>query len=527
MRYLRKLIVISSVLFWANILYGFDEQTGEKLAGNCTIGVFGGSVTSDGRPLLWKNRDVPNSNQRFIYVGSYIRDDIITIPYTGNVYSSDSARVYMGVNAYGFAIINSDSYNLDDSLSEGIDDGNLMRIALETCSDIADFEALLDSTGESGRKNCWNLGVLDASGGCALYECSNFTYRKFVPDINELSGCGYIIRANFSLSGGEPQLGFDRYKRAIGLTEDRLFSGESVDERFVLRNIMRDLANNLDNPYPLPYSRSQAGGPDGYIYNFAGTISNNRTSSAAVIKGVIPGENPLLSTMYAVIGSPDLSLAYPLWVGAETVPIYLSRPDSTPMYEYCRVRRDRLYDNPDWFFFINSKALCDEFRDGFYSYTLPLENWGLERVALIMEDWRLATPPNLEMAVEQFYIARAIFTGFQQESAENIGFQQESAENITENYNSSIEIPGEFQLANYPNPFNGSTRISFNLPVSGSAFALRIYDSLGRLVKTFTGTDFTGNSVIWYGDVGMEMIRGGIVSAGEFTFTACARIRYD
>jgi flagellar hook assembly protein FlgD len=122
-----------------------------------------------------------------------------------------------------------------------------------------------------------------------------------------------------------------------------------------------------------------------------------------------------------------------------------------------------------------------------------------------MEDWRLATPPNLEMAVEQFYIARAIFTGF----------QQESAENITENYNSSIEIPGEFQLANYPNPFNGSTRISFNLPVSGSAFALRIYDSLGRLVKTFTGTDFTGNSVIWYGDDS----RGNSVSGGIYFYS--------
>jgi hypothetical protein len=508
MRNLRKLYVTLFVLFWANLLYGADEQNGEKITGNCTIGVFGGSVTSDGRPLLWKNRDVPNSNQRFIYVSSYIRDDIITIPYTGNVYSSDSARVYMGVNADGFAIINSDSYNLDDSLNEGIDDGNLMRIALETCTDMADFEVLLDSTGESGRKDCWNFGVMDASGGCALYECANFTYRKFVPDINELSGCGYIIRANFSLSGGEAQLGFDRYKRAIGLTEDRLFSGEPVDERFVLRKIMRDLANTFDNPYPLPYNRSQAGGPDGYIYNFAGTISNNRTSSAAVIKGVIPGEDPLLSTLYAVIGSPDLSLAYPLWVGAETAPIYLSRPDSTPMYEYCGARRDRLYDNPDWFFFINSKALCDEFGDGFYSYTLPLENWGLERVALNMENWRSATPPNHVIAVEQFSIARALFTGF----------QQESAENVAENYSSSITIPGEFRLVNYPNPFNRSTLISFALPESGSPLTIRIYDSLGRLVRSFTGTDFTGNSVIWYGDDS----RGNSVGGGVYFYTLSA-----
>lgn len=508
MRYLTKLYIILSILILADSTYGINEDTGRNLRGECTIGVFSGLVTSDGRPLLWKNRDVPGDNQRFIYVGSYLRDDIITIPYIGNVYSSDSARVYMGLNADGFAIINSDTYNLNDSLDEGIDDGTLMRIALETCGDLADFEALLDSTGESGRKNCWNFGVMDAYGGSALYECANFTYRKFVPDINETPGCGYIIRANFSLSGGSIQVGFDRYKRANGLTEDRIFYGETVDEQYILQKIMRDLANSFDDPYPLPYSRSQAGGPDGYIYNFDGTISNNRTSSAVVIKGVVQGEDPLLSTLYAVIGSPDLSLAYPLWVGAETVPIYLSRPDSTPMYEYCKARRDRLYDNPDWFFFINSKALFDELGDGFYSYTIPLESWGLERAALDLEEWRLATPPHSVMAVEQFSIARTIFTGF----------QQESAGNVTENYNALVTIPREFRLINCPNPFNGSTRISFTLPNSGSAFTLRIYDSLGRLVNSFAGTVFTGNSVIWYGDDS----RGNDVGGGVYFYSLSA-----
>lgn len=470
--------------------------------GECTIGVFGGTVTSDGRPILWKNRDVSNANQRFIYVGSYLRDDIITIPYTGNAYSSDSTRVYMGVNVEGFAIINSDSYNLDDTLDEGIDDGTLMRIALETCSDLADFEELLDSTGVSGRKNCWNFGVLDASGSCALYECANFTYRKFVPEINEYPRSGYIIRANFSLSGSGSQTGFDRYKRAIELTEDRLSVAEPVNVQYVLQKMMRDLANPYDNPYPLPYFRSQAGGPEGYIYNYGCTISNSRTSSAAVIKGVLPGEDPLLSTLYAVIGSPDISLAYPLWPGAETVPIYLSRPDSTPMYEYCAARKDRLYDLPNSFFFIKSKAILDEFGNGYYYYTLPLESWGLEMVDQLMENWRLQTPTNEEFAVEQFAIARAIFAGF----------QWEDPHNITEIYNSQLNTPDGFRLTNFPNPFNGSTRISFDLPEYNPGTTIRIYDTLGRFVKSFAGTDLRGNAVYWYGDDS----RGNDVAGGVY-----------
>jgi len=502
MRYSSKFALILYILFPAYLFAGNIHSSGDLSLGECTIGVFGGTVTSDGRPLLWKNRDVSNANQRFIYVGSYLRDDVITIPYTGNVYSSDSTRVYMGVNVEGFAIINSDSYNLNDTLNEGIDDGTLMRIALETCSDLTDFEELLDSTGVSGRKNCWNFGVLDASGSCALYECANFTYRKFVPDVNELSGCGYIIRANFSLSGSGSQTGLDRYKRAIDLTENRLSAGEPVEIQFVLQKVMRDLANPYDIPYPLPYFRSQAGGPEGYIYNYGCTISNSRTSSAAVIKGVLPGEDPLLSTLYAVIGSPDMSLAYPLWPGAETVPIYLSRPDSPPMYEYCVARKDRLYDLPNSIFFINSKGLQDEFGNGFYGYTLPLESWGVEMADQLMEGWRLQTPTNQDFAVEQFAIARAIFAGF----------QQEDPHNVTEIYNSQLITPEEFRLINFPNPFNGSTRISFDLPEYDPGLTIKIYDSLGRFVKSFAGTDLQGNVVNWYGDDS----RGNDVAGGVY-----------
>jgi len=50
------------------------------------------------------------------------------------------------------------------------------------------------------------------------------------------------------------------------------------------------------------------------------------------------------------------------------------------------------------------------------------------------------------------------------------------------------QIPGSFTLYhNYPNPFNPSTTISFDLPKQ-SHVKLKVYDALGRLVGTFIDT---------------------------------------
>lgn len=46
-------------------------------------------------------------------------------------------------------------------------------------------------------------------------------------------------------------------------------------------------------------------------------------------------------------------------------------------------------------------------------------------------------------------------------------------------------IPSKFTISNYPNPFNLSTRFDINLPVKHS-FSIKIYNSLGRLIKTIS-----------------------------------------
>ncbi len=58
----------------------------------------------------------------------------------------------------------------------------------------------------------------------------------------------------------------------------------------------------------------------------------------------------------------------------------------------------------------------------------------------------------------------------------------------------------EFSLSNYPNPFNPSTTISYNLP-RNSSVEIEIYDILGKKVKSFTfSSQSTGmQKVIWDG----------------------------
>ena len=266
-----KIVIIGLVILPIFLIYFdiSDTHAGEndRLIGECTVGVFSGSITDDGRPILWKNRDIYDPNQRFIYFAPHQRNGATTFSYIGDVFQDDSTRVWMGTNSQGFAIMNSDSYNLSDTSYEGIDDGQIMNWALEVCSTLRDFELLLDSTNVIGRGYCWNFGALDVSGACAIYECANRSYVKFDPDNPDNDSPGYIIRANYSISGDSSiHVGLDRFTRARQLVANRLGQGP-LDVGFVLSGLSRDLGNYLDDPYPLPYHRSQLSGPPGYIYD--------------------------------------------------------------------------------------------------------------------------------------------------------------------------------------------------------------------------------------------------------------------
>jgi hypothetical protein len=495
------MVVFASVLLlWVNL---WAENSNNGIQGECTIAVISGTITVDGRPIIWKNRDVGDPDQRFIYYSPYYRDGIETFAFMGNCYRSDTTRIYMGVNDPGFAIMNSDSYNLDDSLWRGVDDGTLMRLALETCATLADFEHLLDSTNVTGRYDCWNFGCLDATGVSALYECANNRYWKFDPDDPATRTPGFVARANFSLMGNHNLSGFDRFKRATDLIE-RHANEAPLDVKFVLGQMARDMANVFDNPYPLPYHRVQLDGPPGYIYNFGCTIANRSTTSAVVIRGVRGTENASLTTMFALLGPPVLSVAFPLWVKAGVVPIYISSPGGAPVYTYCRQRSSKLYDDMSAPFHLNSLSLVNDDRLGVYAYTLRLEAWGIEQADYLLNAWQDNPPSSSDVLWEQSRIARAIF----------VGFQLETAQYIDDGPGENPVTPEDLSISNYPNPFNQGTRIVYWGGSSRYPMNLQIFDIRGRLVAEISQSGSDYGEIFWSG----KNMVGDNVSSGVYLY---------
>ena len=74
----------------------------------CTTAIISGRFTPDGRPLLWKNRDTDDLDNKLMYFTDGRYD------YIGLVNSKDTIgeEVWTGMNTSGFAIMNSASYNL-------------------------------------------------------------------------------------------------------------------------------------------------------------------------------------------------------------------------------------------------------------------------------------------------------------------------------------------------------------------------------------------------------------------------------
>ncbi len=285
------------------------------VAGNghaCTTAVVSGAATGNGRPLLWKNRDAENKQNQVIY------DDTGRYPFVGVVNSGDAAgfEVWAGINAKGFAIMNSASYNLakTDSTAEGL----LMRLALQSCATVEEFQALLERT-NGGRDVTANFGVIDARGGAAIFETSRTAFKRF--DATDPAGApaGFIVRTNYSDSGdADAGSGMLRRARATSLL-DALVAGKSLTAATLLAGPARDVANVEIGSYPAQ------GLPAGTRFAYtADSVCRYDTASAVVFEGVRPGENPLLSTMWVIPGEPITGAAVPVWVRAAAIPSALA-----------------------------------------------------------------------------------------------------------------------------------------------------------------------------------------------------------
>ncbi len=336
-RFLRWLGLSLSVLLLATVLP-------KTTALACTTAVISGKATRDGRPLLWKNRDAPNFRNELVFIedGRY---KVLAVVNAGARQS-----IWMGVNSAGLCIENSVTNDLAfPKTAKGLGNGSFMLKVLRDCATVADVEKLLEETNQSGRSTAANFGVIDAEGGAVLFETARASYRKFDANDPLVAPHGFVVRSNFSITGKNAALksegatgptlndhpsradladvySAERYFRARELLQEPFKSHDDqkngpLDVRYLLRHVARDLADAAGTP-----CAGSVNSPEEELPPFIetkNTISRTTTVSFVVFHGVKPGENPLLTTMWAGLGDPKFTIAVPCWVGMRQVSVDL------------------------------------------------------------------------------------------------------------------------------------------------------------------------------------------------------------
>jgi len=374
------ILLLSLLLFLPGI--GRSQEALEE----CTAGVASGKATVDGRPLLWKTRDAGATDNEVIWntSGRYPFVSVISAGYPGSS--------WMGVNERGFAIINTLSTDLAAG-ETGMGNGEFMVKALQECSTVEEFQALLEATNQSGRQTRTNYGVIDATGGAAFFETAGHEFWRYDAADTEL---GYILRTNFAINGtrppGERPGSMDRYLQTEELMLD-FFRTDGIDFREISRIQVRSFGDGEGNLVELPITESFDGHEAGF-YPHNSSINRNTSVSFAVIQGVRGGEDPRLSTMWTILGQPSTGILVPYWPVGPTPPD-ADGPETAPLNDVANKIKAKLYAEPGREanprgrpLFINTLELRDPEGDGIWEITLPAEDSIIAESEERLAGWR-------------------------------------------------------------------------------------------------------------------------------------------
>ena len=365
----------------------------------CTTGVAVGKATVDGRPLLWKNRDTSFQDNEIIFCkdGEYYYIGII------NAGDKKGEEIWAGVNNAGFAIMNAESRDQarkgEKTKYDG--EGRLMKLALRTCATVDDFENILQKTKKTGRDVTANFGVIDALGNGAIFETGNSTYTKFDAAETKTAPQGYIIRSNFSFTGeGDRKYGRARYERAEELFAEAV-NNNSLSYKYILQEVARDIKNDVVNPYPLPFRGRQDNYKTGFIKN-VNSINRYSTASVIVFCGVKPGEDPLLCTMWTILGEPVCGIAFPNWVASGRVSKLVNGEPTAPINDLAHKIENYYYPDMTGFNkrYIDTYRLTEKYGKGILKRLLKEENLIITETEKQLKKWRENFP--LKRVIQNF-----------------------------------------------------------------------------------------------------------------------------
>ncbi len=370
----------------------------------CTTAVITGAATADGDPILWKNRDTDSLSNKVVFVRDQPFDYLAVV----NAGQISGRIVWGGLNAAGFAIINSVAYNLPGAAGGAADlEGHVMADALRRCATADDFEAYLKANLGGGLGCQTNFCVIDAHGGAAIFETHNRGYKRL--EAAAASG-SCLLNTNFSRSGAADEgAGYLRFDR-----ETALFATVPAGKRtheFVLQTAARDLGHTLvRHPDPPQWKKLPAGRPE-WIHADR-TIDRASTGCAIVIHGVKPGEDPRYATLWVILGEPACSIAVPLWVAAGDTPAALSAGLAAPIYVEARRLQDTLrpLKGRDRHEYLDLRRLDNRDGTGWLPGNLKVERGILEEAASLLR----ARPAPEQLAEFQKNAAARALAALQQ-----------------------------------------------------------------------------------------------------------------
>lgn len=368
----------------------------------CTTAILSGKCTTDGRPLMWKLRDADEveNSVKFFNDGKYT--------YIGLINSKDlhGENVWGGSNSRGFAIMNNASYNvnLGDTTSLKDQEGRFMKLALQTCVTLQDFENLLE-TYPKPRGLAANFGVIDAQGGAAYYEVNNRTYTKYDANDAKTAPNGYLVRTNFSFNGKKDVgYGFIRYQTAEEIF-GKAYQAKKLNYQTVIQEFTRCFYHPLLNVNyrekykTIPYGKNFVTSDD--------LITRHGSVSSIVVQGVKAGESADLSTIWMQVGFPETCATVPVWVrGGEHLPWTLSYNadmQNSPLNKAALDWKNKCYPigRSDGYHYLNISELINKEGTGFVQRIETVEKEIFRQTDKKMNEWRKSAPS--EQDIQQYY----------------------------------------------------------------------------------------------------------------------------
>lgn len=339
----------------------------------CTTAIISGKYTADGRPLLYKHRDTGSLQNKLMHFtdGKY--------SYIGIVNSNDKTgkEVWGGYNSAGFAIMNSASYNINPT-NEGNEEreGIVMKMALQRCATLADFEKLLKELPRPMHLSA-NFGVIDAQGGCAYYETNDVGFKKFDANDAGTAPMGYIIRTNYSFSGERSRdMGLSRYQSASEIFYKAALAN-NLTYKFLLRDVSRCLKHGITGTDLYANMPENSNKP--VFAPFRDFIPRYSTSSVMVVQGVKDKEPVELTTMWTILGWPLSTPAVPVWLNKDQIYPSVMLADETGNAKICdwglKLKKHLFpIEHGEGKDYINLAALITKDGEGIWQKITPVED---------------------------------------------------------------------------------------------------------------------------------------------------------